>query len=77
MPELRGTYFYGDYCTAFIRSFVYEDGEARMQQDWTEQLAPGGNRSIDSIAGFGTDARGELYICDLRGEVYKIVPASD
>jgi hypothetical protein len=73
MPDLHGTYFYGDFCTAFVRSFVYEDGEARMQQDWTEQLVPGGGRSIDSIAGFGTDARGELYICDLRGEVYKIV----
>ena len=77
MPDLHGTYFYGDFCTSFVRSFVYEDGEARMQRDWTEQLAPGGGRTIDSIAGFGTDARGELYICDLRGEVYKIVAASD
>lgn len=77
MPDLHGTYFYGDFCTSFIRSFVYDDGEARMQRDWTEELAPGGGRTIDSIAGFGTDARGELYICDLRGEVYKIVAARD
>jgi cysteine-rich repeat protein len=77
MPDLHGTYFYGDFCTAFVRSFVYEDGEARMQRDWTEELAPGGGRTIDSIAGFGTDARGELYICDLRGEVYKIVAGSE
>lgn len=77
MPDLRGTYFYGDYCSSFVRSFVYEAGEPRMQRDWTEQLAPGGGRSIDSLAGFGTDARGELYLCDLRGEVYKIVPGGE
>jgi cysteine-rich repeat protein len=74
MPDLRGTYFYGDYCTAFIRSFRVVGGVATDQQDRTADLAPGGGLSISSISSFGEDARGELYICDLGGAVFKIVP---
>ncbi len=75
MPALHGAYFYGDYCTGFVRSFVYRDGAVTDPRDWTADLAPGSSRTIDRIAGFGTDARGEIYICDFQGgEVYKIVP---
>lgn len=76
LPDLQGTYFYGDYCAGFVRSFTYRDGVAEDQHDWSEQLAPS-EAKIDRIAGFGQDARGEIYICDfVGGEVYKIVPAS-
>jgi glucose/arabinose dehydrogenase len=75
LPDLRGTYFYGDYCTGFIRSFVYRSGRAEDARDWSESLAPGDGRTIDRIAGFGQDALGEIYICDFNGgEVFKIVP---
>ena len=37
-------------------------------------LAPGGGLSINSITSFGEDARGELYIVDRAGEVFKILP---
>jgi cysteine-rich repeat protein len=78
MPDLRGTYFYGDYCSAFIRTFTgVSGGRAQNPQDVTAELAPGGGLSIDSISSFGEDARGEIYITDLNdGEVYKIVPGS-
>jgi cysteine-rich repeat protein len=75
LPDLRGTYFYGDFCSAFVRSFSYQNGIVGDERDWTAELTPGGGPTIDRIAGFGEDARGELYICDLGGEVFKIVPA--
>jgi hypothetical protein len=32
-------------------------------------------RRINLISGFGLDARAELYVCDLDGDVFKIVAA--
>ncbi|MFQ5666965.1 MAG: PQQ-dependent sugar dehydrogenase [Candidatus Binatia bacterium] len=78
MPDLQGTYFYADFCTGFIRTFVVLRGAATNLQDRTAQLTPAGGPTIGSISSFGEDARGEIYICDLDdGEVFKIVPASE
>ena len=38
------------------------------------ELTPPGDLSIRAISSFGRDGSGEVYICDLRGEVLKIVP---
>jgi len=83
MPDLRGTYFYSDYCTPFIRTFRgVSGGNAQNLGDRTADLAPGGGLAIDSVTSFGEDARGELYIADYGaggtsdGEIYKIVPGS-
>jgi cysteine-rich repeat protein len=76
MPDLRGTYFYADYCTAFIRTFRgVSGGDAVETADRTAELAPGMGLSIDSPTSFGEDARGELYIADYGGEIFKIVRA--
>ena len=72
MPGYHGTYFYGDYCTALVRSFRLQNGAATDQRDWTSALSHG----VDSISSFGVDADGEIYIVDHRGEVYRIVPGS-
>lgn len=74
MPDLHGTYFYSDYCTAFIRTFEISGGAATNEQDRTADVAPGGGLSIDSVVSFGEDARGEMYIADQGGEIFKIVP---
>jgi len=73
MPDLRGTYFYADFCSAFIRTFV--GPTAADPRDRTTELAPGMGLTIDNPTSFGEDARGELYIADYRGEIFKIVPA--
>jgi glucose/arabinose dehydrogenase len=72
MPGYQGTYFYGDYCSAFIRSFRFVGGQVTDQRDWTAALG----RGIDNISSFGVDADGEMYIVDHQGEVYRVVPAS-
>jgi glucose/arabinose dehydrogenase len=76
LPDLRGAYFFSDFCTGFLRSFRFVDGAVTELTDWTAALAPGGGRTIDHVTSFGEDARGELYIAELEGEVYKIVPAN-
>ncbi len=81
MPDLQGTYFYSDICSAFIRTFTgVSGGVAQNQQNRTADVAPGGGLSIGGVSSFGEDARGELYVVDYgdgsvgQGEVYRIVP---
>lgn len=74
MPALHGTYFYADYCAAFIRSFEIAGGVPVNQITRTGELAPGGGLTINSITSFGEDARGEIYVVDQGGEIFKIVP---
>jgi cysteine-rich repeat protein len=73
LPDLHGTYFYGDLCSAFVRSFALAGGAVTNLQDHTLDLIPGGGLAIGQISSFGEDARGELYIADQSGEVFKIV----
>jgi glucose/arabinose dehydrogenase len=70
---LEGTYFFADYCYPTIWSFRYDGTSVYDFQNRTSQLAPD-QGSIGSISGFGRDAAGELYICDLNGEVFKVIP---
>jgi hypothetical protein len=71
MPGYAGTYFYGDFCTGFVRSFRLLNGQAAEQRDWTAQLGTRRN-----LAAFGADAEGEVYVLELGGEVLRVVPAS-
>jgi glucose/arabinose dehydrogenase len=71
VPELQGTYFFADFCSGDIWSMAAGGGTVFSR---TAELAPGGGLTIDSISSFGEDAQGELYICDLGGEVFKIIP---
>jgi glucose/arabinose dehydrogenase len=70
MPALRGTYFYSDYCTSFVRSFRMENGQAVDRRDRTDALGGG----LDNVTSFGVDGEGEIHILDEDGEIYKIVP---
>ena len=73
MPGYAGTYFYSDYCSSFIRSFRLQAGLAADQRDWTSQVNRG---QFTNVVAFGTDQEGEVYLVDLAGAIYKIVPAS-
>jgi len=74
LPDLRGQYFFSDYCDPFIRTFAVQGGVVTGLQDRTDALAPGGGFTISSVVSFGEDARGELYIVDYGGELYRIEP---
>ncbi|MFN0204795.1 MAG: PQQ-dependent sugar dehydrogenase [Planctomycetota bacterium] len=77
IPDLRGSYFFGDYVSAQIFSLKYDGTTVTNLTNRTAQLAPGGGMGISTIVNFGEDAHGELYICDLGGgEVFKIVPVT-
>jgi cysteine-rich repeat protein len=75
LPDLHGRYFYSDYCSAFIRSFLgVSGGDAQNEVDYTSDVDPPGGLSISNVTSFGEDARGELYVTDHNGEVFKLVP---
>lgn len=75
IPDLRGSYFFADYCSETIWTIRVVGGAiTEGPVDRTADLAPGGGLTIDQITSFGEDARGELYICDQGGEVFRIVP---
>ncbi|MCA9300881.1 MAG: PQQ-dependent sugar dehydrogenase, partial [Phycisphaerales bacterium] len=74
-PGHRGRYFYGDFCSAFIRSFRLRDAAVVQERDWTEAFR---EANLESVVSFGQDARGELYVVDYRaGRLYRIEPRAD
>ena len=75
IPSLQGTYFFGDYCSNQIWSFRYDGLNVTEYTERTNELTPNAG-SIGAISSFGEDYYGELYICDLNGEVFKLEPDS-
>lgn len=65
IPELQGTYFYGDFAQGWVKSFVYAGGAATQQKDWAAL-------KTSSLASFGVDSAGEIYIVSLAGAIYRI-----
>jgi hypothetical protein len=67
IPALRGTYFYADFCSAWIRSFRLSGNVVGDKQEY--QLLD----ANEFPSSFGEDADGELYITTEAGNLYKIV----
>ncbi len=67
IPALRGTYFYADFCSGWIRTFRWVGGAATDVHEYT-LIDPN-----ELITSFGEDADGELYVTTEAGSVYKIV----
>ncbi|MEZ5965723.1 MAG: PQQ-dependent sugar dehydrogenase [Planctomycetota bacterium] len=71
IPQLRGLYFFGDYCSGSVWSLLYANGTFTNLVSRNAELG-----ALGAISSFGEDARGELYICGLgAGVLYKIVAA--
>jgi glucose/arabinose dehydrogenase len=73
IPDLSGTYFFADFCSRQIWSFRIVAGAVTELAERTAELAVAG-QTIDLVTSFGRDARGELYIVDRGGEIFRIVP---
>jgi glucose/arabinose dehydrogenase len=66
MADLRGHYFYADYCDGWVRSFrLGNDGRPQDQKEW-DLGSPG------QITSFGEDSSGELYIIVQGGRVFRL-----
>jgi glucose/arabinose dehydrogenase len=71
IPQFRGHYIYNRYGNNQIYSFTYYG----TVQNLTNRTTELGN--LTSVVSFGEDAAGELYICQLSGNlVRKIVPVT-
>lgn len=65
LPELDGTYIFGDFCTGLVWQGIRNDDGT-----WTMR---GPVESGLSISSFGVDERGEIYVVDLNsGIVYRL-----
>lgn len=64
IPEIRGHYFYADYCAGWVKSFQYANGRASEPLTW--DVASGG-----SVVSFGEDGAGEMYLISGSGAVYR------
>ncbi len=81
LPALAGRYFYADFCTNFVRSFVWTHdpssptapGWARDHWEWNDAIDP--KSQISQISSFGVDADGELYLVSLTGTIFRLAPA--
>lgn len=68
IPALHGTYFYLDFCAAWIETFRWSGYgiTERRRYTWLD--------SNEHPNSFGEDADGELYVTSESGNVFKIVP---
>ena len=67
IPDIRGHYFYSDFCAGFLKSFRYENGVAVDQKDW--------GITTPTVTSFGVDFGGELYMIS-DGKIFKIAQGS-
>lgn len=71
IPDLNGTYFFGDYCEGTVWSFRYNGVTKTDFQDRTVELELTAQGALMS---FAEDNYGELYLLYQDGAIYKIVP---
>lgn len=55
IEEIRGLYFYSDYCEGWLRSFRHAGGAATEAREWDVPR-------VGNVTSFGEDADGELYL---------------
>jgi glucose/arabinose dehydrogenase len=64
LPEWNGVYFFGDYCTGVVwGALPDENGLWQAQQLFDLPV---------SLASFGEDQNGEMYLVDLNGTIYRL-----
>jgi glucose/arabinose dehydrogenase len=69
LPALRGRYVFGDYGAGTVWTIAAGEGAGLREKTVLVQ-------SRLALSSFGEDRQGELYLLDLSGGVYRLVPAS-
>jgi glucose/arabinose dehydrogenase len=65
IPELRGSYIYGDLCDSHVRALRLEAGTIVEERDFGALIPEG-------LVGFGEDATGELYVLSLPDGLFRL-----
>ncbi|REK23828.1 MAG: hypothetical protein DWQ40_01965 [Actinobacteria bacterium] len=66
IPQIYGTYFYGDFVSGFVRSFEFS-GSVTNHLDWDDVFG------VSLLSSFGIGGDGEMYVVSLGGSVWRIV----
>jgi glucose/arabinose dehydrogenase len=69
---LQGQYFFADFVTNRVFTLAFS-GASWIATERTAQIVPNAG-ALSSPSSFGEDARGNLYIVDLGGEVFRLTP---
>ena len=69
---LHGQYFFADFVSGRISTLRF-DGSSWIATDRTAQISADAG-TINSPSSFGEDARGNLYVVDIGGEVFRLTP---
>ena len=72
---LEGHYFFGDFVSGRIFSFQYNGTPISTATERTAEL--GFTAGPFSISSFAEDNNGDLYVIDIHGTVYRIIPAPE
>ncbi|MEJ2060983.1 MAG: PQQ-dependent sugar dehydrogenase [Gammaproteobacteria bacterium] len=67
IPSLAGVYVFGDYCSGRVWGLWPEEKDKGKGYDMRLLMQTGFR-----ITSFGEDARGELYLVDQRGGIYRL-----
>jgi glucose/arabinose dehydrogenase len=71
IPELTGHYFYADWCTGEVHSFLFDGENTTRVRDWSEDMP-----DLGQVASFGLDGAGELLMVTTDdGVLYRITRA--
>ena len=66
MPDVRGTYIFGDYSSGRIFTSPFSGGGLPDVQDRKDEIDPDHVVEYD-LSAFGTDGYNELYVMALNG----------
>lgn len=66
LPELTGAYIYGDFSTGKVWGIRHDGKKVTFQKELVD--------TPFAVTGFGNDPKGDLWVIDHAGGIYRIVP---
>jgi hypothetical protein len=67
LPQLKGHYFFADYCRGELRSFRYLDGVLESEKNWSSEFG-----GLGRVTSFGIDSQNRLYIMNSAGDLMRL-----
>ena len=73
LVDMDGRYIFGDYCTGKIWSIVVNENESINLKNHTGSIMNSIGKKEFYLSSFGEDNKGEIFIIDYNGTIYKLV----